>query len=300
MPYFSVIMPVFNEEGNLANTISSVIEQSFGSFEYIIVNDGSIDGTLRELENYAFQDKRIKISSIKNSGISNALNNGIDAAIGQYIARIDAGDVANRHWLKTMYKYSRKNKSIDLFFGRVLITNERFQPFTIWPLFLPININQAILKNKNFPHPFLISKLKTIRDMGGYPNSDGFEDNHLWNKMIKNERKLYATKEISGQIVRNIGHNDIVEKRLKLRAKITGWSKRESDIVVMNAMLYRKIVYNTGLSPLAKTKLFKLRNKYAFRYIFGVFRFLLIKFFSVGSILFHRRRLGKTDGQKSF
>ena len=74
-PKISVLMPVYNGEQFLDKSIKSVLEQTFNNFEYIIINDGSTDDSLKVIESY--EDSRIKIINFsKNRGISAALNNG--------------------------------------------------------------------------------------------------------------------------------------------------------------------------------------------------------------------------------
>ena len=75
MPFFSIIIPLYNKEKFIENTIQSVLGQSFEDFELIVVNDGSTDTSL-ELVN-KLKDKRIKTYSISNAGVSKARNFGI-------------------------------------------------------------------------------------------------------------------------------------------------------------------------------------------------------------------------------
>ena len=97
----SVIMSTYNDSDKLSATIDSVLSQTFTEFEFIIVNDGSPDpGTCPVLENYAVRDERIKIIKKNNQGITRALIDGCNLARGDYIARIDVGDVMLPHRLQ--------------------------------------------------------------------------------------------------------------------------------------------------------------------------------------------------------
>lgn len=87
-------MPVYNGEKYLAEAIESVLSQSFGEFEFIIVNDGSTDGTEKIIRSYS--DSRIRyINLVQNVGLSEALNAGLAVAQGKYIARMDADDLSS-------------------------------------------------------------------------------------------------------------------------------------------------------------------------------------------------------------
>lgn len=94
----SVVMAAYNDEAYVGAAIESVLGQTYTDFDYIIVNDGSTDGTLEILENYAAQDKRIKLISRENGGTTKATITGMNAAQGEYVARMDADDlcVSNR------------------------------------------------------------------------------------------------------------------------------------------------------------------------------------------------------------
>lgn len=89
-PTVSVIIPVYNGAPFVGFAIDSVLAQHFPAAEIIVVNDGSVDGTLEALERFG---SRIKLISIPNGGVSNARNVGIRASIGELIAFLDADDV---------------------------------------------------------------------------------------------------------------------------------------------------------------------------------------------------------------
>lgn len=91
MPLISVVIPVYNGESTIADTIQSVLSQSFLDLELIVINDGSSDSTLDIL--MEFQDPRLKIFTYANSGLSASRNRGIDHALGEYISFLDADDL---------------------------------------------------------------------------------------------------------------------------------------------------------------------------------------------------------------
>ena len=92
-PKISVIMPVFNAANHLMCSIKSVIEQTFINFELIIINDGSTDSSLRQINEWQRSDKRIRvINQPKNLGISSSRNIGISEANSNLLAFIDADD----------------------------------------------------------------------------------------------------------------------------------------------------------------------------------------------------------------
>ena len=91
-PRVSVLLPVYNATAYLAEALDSVLAQTFTDFECICVDDGSTDGSLQLLNVYKQRDKRIRVIGRPNTGIVGALNDGLAAARGDYIARMDADD----------------------------------------------------------------------------------------------------------------------------------------------------------------------------------------------------------------
>lgn len=92
---FSVIIPVYNVEPYLRECLESVLNQTFTNWEGICVNDGSTDRSAAILEEYAEKDRRFKVITQPNGGLSAARNTGLDAAKGDYVLFLDSDD-----WLK--------------------------------------------------------------------------------------------------------------------------------------------------------------------------------------------------------
>jgi len=90
----SVVMSVYNGEKYLDEAIESILNQTYKDFEFIIINDGSIDKSLEIIEKYKQQDERIVLISRENKGLIASLNEGIEKARGKYIARMDADDIS--------------------------------------------------------------------------------------------------------------------------------------------------------------------------------------------------------------
>ena len=111
-PKISVLMPVYNGDQFLDKSIKSVLNQTFNNFEYIIINDGSTDDSLKIIESY--EDSRIKIINFsKNMGITAALNNGLNVAKGDYIARQDQDDISHPERFMLQVEYL-ENNDVDL------------------------------------------------------------------------------------------------------------------------------------------------------------------------------------------
>ncbi len=98
----SIIMPVYNTDKYLSDTLDSIIGQTYKDFELIIINDGSTDDSLRIAEKYARSDERIKIIDQPNKGVSEARNTGIDLASGEWIYFMDSDDLMDADMLRNL------------------------------------------------------------------------------------------------------------------------------------------------------------------------------------------------------
>jgi glycosyltransferase involved in cell wall biosynthesis len=107
-PYVSVLIPVFNCQKYVLEAINSILNQTFSDFELIIIDDGSTDGTRKLLE--TINDKRVKIFfNDKNMGQSYTRNKGLELAKGEYIAMLDADDVATPDRLEKQLLFFKKH-----------------------------------------------------------------------------------------------------------------------------------------------------------------------------------------------
>lgn len=100
----SVIIPIYNAEQTLRNSLESLLNQKYQNFEAICINDGSTDKSVNILEEFHQKDKRFSIFSIENAGVSNARNVGINHANGDFIFFFDADDILNANCLHSLIK----------------------------------------------------------------------------------------------------------------------------------------------------------------------------------------------------
>src|SRR5918996_2481069 len=93
-PKVSVVMPAYNAAVYLDEAVTSILNQTFREFEFIVINDGSTDDTVSILDKYEKSDSRIRVYHQENQGMIAALNRGCRLARGKYIARMDADDIS--------------------------------------------------------------------------------------------------------------------------------------------------------------------------------------------------------------
>ncbi len=116
----SVVIPLYNKERQIANTLKTVLDQTCHDFEVVIVNDGSTDGSVAEVAK--FNDPRIRLIDQPNAGVSAARNHGIEEACGEYIALLDADDEWHPDYLATQASLAREYPECQVF-----VTNYQFR-----------------------------------------------------------------------------------------------------------------------------------------------------------------------------
>jgi glycosyltransferase involved in cell wall biosynthesis len=107
MPLISVVIPVYNNETTIQETIESVLSQSFSDLELIVINDGSQDSTLKIVS--SILDPRLKVFSYPNAGLAATRNRGVSHASGEYISFIDADDLWTADKLEAQFKALQAN-----------------------------------------------------------------------------------------------------------------------------------------------------------------------------------------------
>ncbi|MBD5402101.1 glycosyltransferase [bacterium] len=126
----SIIVPVYNSEQFLEKCIKSLTSQSIQNIEILLINDGSTDNSLEICNNFAKQDKRIKVFNQKNSGQSKARNVGLSNATGRYITFTDSDDWVDSNYYENLinacYKYNA-----DISCGSIIRERKNSQKFRI-------------------------------------------------------------------------------------------------------------------------------------------------------------------------
>lgn len=114
-PLISVIIPCYNAERTLARCLGSVVQQSYGQLEIVLIDDGSTDGSSDIYKNFHHSDSRIKIIRQDNSGVSRARNKGVKIATGDYICFVDSDDWVEPNYCEALYRLlDQKNADISI------------------------------------------------------------------------------------------------------------------------------------------------------------------------------------------
>ena len=186
-PRVSVLMPVYNGERYLREAVESILGQTFTDFEFIIVDDGSTDGTKAILGNYT--DSRIvRLENSTNQGLVAALNMGLRAARGEYIARQDADDISALERFSRQNEYLDKHSAISVVGASAYEIDAEGKRLGI--LEIPtkeIEIKWHALFQNPFIHSAVMFRREIVAKLGGYsslPQALHVEDYELWLRLL--------------------------------------------------------------------------------------------------------------------
>lgn len=232
----SVVIPLYNKEKQIINTLRSVLDQTYQDFEIVVINDGSTDNSVAEVER--IQDPRIRLINQQNAGVSAARNRGIQESKGEYIALLDGDDEWKPDYLKTQIELAYKYPECDVY-----AVNYCFRDMTGHTL--PTRINQlpftgadGILANyfkvASCSHPPICSISIMVRkgvfeSVGGFPiGIKSGEDLLTWARLACKYKIAYSTKPLaffvesasdsneSKAIQRSGGEQYVLDELLKL------------------------------------------------------------------------------------
>ena len=170
-PVVSVVLPVFNAERYLARAVDSILNQTFHDFELIAVDDGSRDGSLKMLRDYEARDGRVRVISRPNTGIVGALNDGLAAAGGEFVARMDSDDISLPDRFEKQLNYLRAHPQCVLVGCQVTLIDP--DDAQICPkhdtCFTHEEIDSAHL-SWGWPlvHPTIMARREALQRVGGY------------------------------------------------------------------------------------------------------------------------------------
>lgn len=184
-PAVSVVMSVYNGGRYLSEAIESILCQTFKNFEFIIIDDGSEDDSLELIKKYMAADDRIVLISRANKGLPCSLNEGINIAKGEFIARMDADDVAYPQRLEKQIGYMRANAAVGIL-GTWARTIEHGAKSRI--IKLPVNdghMRSLLIFTPCFIHPTVVMRRKVLvennlRYNEAFSNSQDYE---LWSRL---------------------------------------------------------------------------------------------------------------------
>lgn len=247
----SIITPAYNAAAYIAETIESVLAQTYLKWEMLIVNDCSKDNTVEIVQSYAKKDKRIKLINLKqNRGAAVARNTAIQNAKGRYIAFLDSDDLWKKEKLQKQIQFMQRNGYAFTFtsYEHFKETKENIQNQVQIPKSL--NYNQALKGNQ-------IGCLTVMLDRKQIANihftAQRHEDYILWLNILKQGTIAYGIQE--SLALYRTGNSKSISSN-KLQSALWTWKVyRESQkLSVLKSMYYMLFYVVNGLRKHAKKR----------------------------------------------
>jgi glycosyltransferase involved in cell wall biosynthesis len=182
MPSLSVVMSVYNAREFLEAAIVSILDQTYADFEFVIINDGSTDGSEQIITRFAAKDSRIRLISRENRGLAQSLNEGVAASRGEYIARMDADDIS----LPTRFAAQMSaitELGVDVLGGAIRhLGGERDGQVEKYPL-TDADIKFRMLIKSPLAHPAVMARAELLRRHPYSPHALQGQDYDLWTRL---------------------------------------------------------------------------------------------------------------------
>ncbi len=198
----SVIMPVYNQEKYVSDTINSVLSQNFTGFEFLILDDGSTDGSAAIIKEYAAKDHRIQAYFYQNTGRCSATNTLINLAGGKFCALLDADDLMMPGRLMKQYQFHLNNPEVDASSAHCAYINSRGITMGIqdYPFLKSIGEAKEAIKTKEIIH-CAITALMIKRDV--YIKAGGLrtqfwpcDDLDFVNRLVENNNIVVIIQDV--------------------------------------------------------------------------------------------------------
>jgi glycosyltransferase involved in cell wall biosynthesis len=243
MPTVSVLMSVFNGERWLTEAIQSVLDQTFTDFEFLIVNDGSTDGSIEIINQFADKDCRVRILDKSNTGLSDSLNYGIERASGEWTARMDADDLCEPQRLAKQIELARADKDLVLVgTGLTLIDQHGLEGKAFqYPVRHKHLVKRLAGGGPFFAHSSAMYKTKVARELGAYRSMlMRAEDHDFWLRLSERGKigcvraSLVYIRKHDDQISHCAGgRRQVVDSHI---ARMAYWSRQMQNKDLLDSM----------------------------------------------------------------
>lgn len=245
-PLLSVVLPVRNGGQYLAEAVDSILSQSFGDFELLLIDDHSTDGAISTLDK---SDPRLKILQSGGRGVVDAFNTGFTRSLGEYIARMDADDISLPGRFCSQLDYFEQHPDVDITGCCVEIFSdsgiqgglERYQSW-LNSVRESEQVHKQIFIESPLPNPTLMFRQAALDQLGGYRNNQWPEDYDLLlradaanMRMGKPEPVLFRWREHESRLT----HTDPLYRRERfMQAKthfLVGHRLKGKNVVIWGA-----------------------------------------------------------------
>jgi glycosyltransferase involved in cell wall biosynthesis len=172
-PPVSVVMPVYNSEPYIAGAVESILAQTFGDYEFIILDDGSTDRSLAVIQEIARRDSRIRVISRPNTGQTRAMNELISEARGEFVVRMDSDDYSFPDRIEQQLAFLRAHPDVVAVGGEVIWMDrdgDLIRSFCVGHTHEQIDAAQLSGVASAVAQPASMIRRQVLLDIGGYRN----------------------------------------------------------------------------------------------------------------------------------
>ena len=220
-PAISVAMSVYNGERFLSEAIESVLAQSWRDFEFLLLDDGSNDGSLAIMQRFAALDPRIRVIARENRGLVASLNQLLAEARAPLIARMDADDVCLPERFARQIGFFAANPQHGVVGSLTDDIDERGQPYAMVPINHPLThaafLERIESRGQLLAHPTVMYRRDVVLRVGGYHAAFRHcEDYDLWLRLAHRTR----IANLPEQLLRYRHYADQVSNRHALEQQI--------------------------------------------------------------------------------
>lgn len=194
-----VLMATYNDERYLQSALDSILNQTYTDFELLVVNDGSTDRTVDILQHCAARDARIRVVNCEaNGGLARALNIGLAQTRAQFVARMDADDIALPQRLQRQMDYLQAHPEIDVLgtFSEDIDESGR-RTGRIRRMPVGVRKNADLVWTNPVIHPTVVFRADKIKQLAGYDETlRRRQDYDLWFRVVASGMKIDNLPEV--------------------------------------------------------------------------------------------------------
>jgi len=190
----SIIIPCYNSQDTLEDTLDSIANQDFGNWEALIINDGSSDDLEPIATKWVSKDNRFKYFKKENGGLGSARNYGIAKAKGRYILPLDSDNKLAKDFLSKGFKILETNETVGVVYGNAILFGEQNGNWRVG------EFDRYKMLYHNYIDACAIIRKKVFDQVGLYDESlphQGHEDWEFWLRVMKSDFKFYYLDEIT-------------------------------------------------------------------------------------------------------
>jgi glycosyltransferase involved in cell wall biosynthesis len=232
-PKVSVVSTVYNGERYFDRAVPGILQQTYDDFEFVLVDDGSSDGSLRKLRELAETDRRVRLFAVSRMGAAAAYNYGVSQATGEYIARQDFDDRSYPERLRLQVALLDAHPEVGLVGGYYVVVDERRgERYVRMPPTDHSGIVAAMARYVPIAHTVATFRRRAWVEAGGYPSVNNLIDLRFYLRVAKLGWGFANVPEVVGE--HYVHDLSFFQRTLK-------YTERQRDLARVQAQAVREL-----------------------------------------------------------